>query len=73
VWLERSRAVTDTVQSYHVVGPDGALRYIAAVTGFRRIIAASDAEALVAAPVTDGVSLQRAPLAVPAHSPPAAH
>jgi hypothetical protein len=65
VWLERSRAVSDTVQSYHVVGPDGALRYIAVVHGFRRVIAASDREALVALPVTDGVQLQRAPLVAP--------
>ncbi|MFL5505302.1 MAG: hypothetical protein ACJ8AU_00350 [Gemmatimonadales bacterium] len=63
VWLERSRAVSDTVQSYHVVGVDGALRYIAVVNGFRRIIAASEREALVALPVADGVQLQRAPLA----------
>jgi hypothetical protein len=65
VWLERSRAVSDTVQSYHVVGPDGTLRYIAVVPGFRRIIAANDREALVALPVTDGVQLQRAPLVAP--------
>jgi len=65
VWLERSRAVTDTVQSYHVVGRDGALRYIAVVQGFRRIIAAGDGVALVANPVSDGIRLQQGPLAAP--------
>jgi hypothetical protein len=65
VWLERSRAVSDTVQSYHVVGPDGALRYIAVLGGPRRVIAASDREALVATPVRDGVQLQLAPLVAP--------
>lgn len=72
VWLERSRAVTDTVQSYHVVGPDGALRYIAVVSGFRRVLAASDGDALVAEPVSDGVRLQRAPLSAPTTPSPAA-
>jgi hypothetical protein len=72
VWLERSRAVTDTVQSYHVVGPDGALRYIAVVNGFRRVIAASTGEALVANPTTDGIRLQRAPLVAPAPPSPEA-
>jgi hypothetical protein len=68
VWLERSRAVSDSVQSYHVVGPDGALRYIAVLGGPRRVIAASDREALVATPVRDGVQLQLAPLVAPSSS-----
>jgi hypothetical protein len=68
VWLERSRAVSDTVQSYHVVSTDGALRHIAVVNGFHRVIAAGDREALVALPVSDGVQLQRAPLVVPSSS-----
>jgi hypothetical protein len=72
VWLERSRAVSDTVQSYHVVGPDGTLRFIAVLGGSRRVIAASGREALVAAPVRDGVQLQLAPLVAPAPSSPAA-
>ena len=54
------------------MGPDGALRYIAVLGGHRRVIAASDRAALVAAPVRDGVQLQLAPIVAPAPPSPAA-
>lgn len=69
VWLERSRAVTDTTQGYHVVGPDGALRFIASLPGYGRVLAASDSEALVAESRSDGMLLRLAPIAQPVPAP----
>jgi hypothetical protein len=62
VWLERSRAVSDTVQTYHVVGRDGRLAFIAAVGHTSQVVAASQGQALVARPSRDGIILRQAPL-----------
>ena len=62
VWLERSRAITDTVQTYHVVGRDGRLAFIAVLAGNRQVVAASADQALVAQPARDGIFLRQAPI-----------
>jgi hypothetical protein len=62
VWLERSRAISDTMQTYHVVGRDGRLSFIAVIPGDAQVIGASDTKALVADPGRDGVYLRQAPL-----------
>lgn len=62
VWLERSRAVSDTIQSYHVVGRDGRLAFIAIVPWNSQVIAASHDQALVARPGRDGTYLRQAPI-----------
>lgn len=62
VWLERSRAVSDTVQSYHVVGRDGRLAFIAVVPWNHQVLAASAGHALVARPGRDGIYLRQAPI-----------
>jgi hypothetical protein len=69
VWLERSRAVTDTVQSYHVVGLDGTLRFIASLPGWGRVLAASENDALVSETGASGMLLRVAPIRVPAPAP----
>lgn len=62
VWLERSRAVADTVQTYHVVSRDGRLAFIAVVPGNRQVVAASRDQALVTNPARDGIFLRQAPI-----------
>lgn len=62
VWLERSRAVTDTLQTYHVVSSEGRLLFIAVVPGSRQVVGASRDQALVANPARDGIYLRQAPI-----------
>ncbi len=47
-WLERSRAVTDTLQGYLVVDPDGRLAGIVDLRGDGHVIGAGDGTVLVA-------------------------
>ena len=62
VWLERSRAIADTLQTYHVVGRDGRLSFIAAVPSKSQVVGASASHALIATVGRDGVQLRQAPL-----------
>lgn len=64
VWLEKSRAVSDTVRSYHVVDRQGRLLYIA-VLPIRQghVIAVGDTVALLAEQYAEGVRLMQ--VAVP--------
>ena len=61
VWLERSRAIADTIQTYHVVR-DGRLVFIAAIPAKSQVVGASATHALVATVGRDGVHLRQAPL-----------
>ena len=57
VWLEKSRAPTDSSRIYHVVGRNGHLAREIRVRGQGRILAVSDGAALVAERTPDGTRL----------------
>ena len=59
IWLEKSRAPTDSGSRYQVLDRQGRLRREIRVPGRGRIVAAGDDAVLVAAPATDGVHLLR--------------
>jgi hypothetical protein len=67
VWLEKSRAPTDSLRNYHVVDRNGRLIREVRVRGQGRILAVSAREALVAERTPDGTRLLR--LALPAAPP----
>lgn len=61
VWLEKSRAVTDTTQRYQIVDREGRLLAELHVPGKRRILAVSaDGEALVTENTREGARVMRA-------------
>ncbi len=57
VWLEKSRAPTDSSRAYHVVDRKGQLAREVRVPGQRRILAVGDGAALVAERTPDGTRL----------------
>ena len=57
VWLEKSRAPTDSVRTYHVVDRQGRLARQVRVRGQGRILAVGDNAALVAERTPDGTRL----------------
>jgi hypothetical protein len=57
IWLEKSRAATDSSGRYQVLDRQGRLRREIRVPGRGRIVATADAAVLVAAPAKDGVHL----------------
>jgi hypothetical protein len=69
IWLEKSRQVVDTVQTYHVLDGAGALRYVA-VLPMRQghVIALGHDVALVAEQYAEGVRLMQAAIPRPAAS-----
>ena len=67
IWLEGSRAVSDSFQRYNVVGRDGHLQFVAILPGTGRAIAASATQVLVADLLRGGIRLRLAPMpAIPA-------
>lgn len=62
VWLEKSRAVSDTGQLYHQVGRDGNLVREVRVDGWARILAVSPDAALVVLPDSLGMTVIRSPM-----------
>jgi hypothetical protein len=67
VWLEKSRAPADSVRIYHVVNREGRLALQVHLPGSGRILAVSDAAALVSERTPDGTRLLR--LALPESRP----
>ena len=57
VWLQKSRELSDTVQLYHQVGPDGELRALIRVPLAAKILAVSPDRVLVVQPTENGVRL----------------
>ena len=60
IWLEGSRAVSDSFQRYNVVGRDGRLQFVALLPGTGRAIAASATHVLLADRTRGGTRLQLA-------------
>jgi len=69
IWLEKSRHVADSLRRYHVLAPDGVLRYIA-VLPMRQghVVAVGDSAVLIAEQYAEGVRLMEA--AIPRPAPP---
>lgn len=66
VWLEKSRAIGDSVRRYHVVDPERGFLGELQLTGLARILAADTTAVLTALAVPDsGTRLVRVPLALP--------
>jgi hypothetical protein len=65
VWLEKSRAPTDSARIYHVVDRNGGLALQVSLRGQGRILAVSDSSALVAERTPDGTRLMRFELPAP--------
>ena len=59
VWLEKSRAIGDSVRSYHVVDRTGRLSRVLRHPGLGHVIAVSASVAIVAEPFENGVRLLR--------------
>jgi hypothetical protein len=70
VWLEKSRAPTDSSRGYHVVDRRGRLRGEVRLPGTGRIVAVGPEAVLAAEPSREGERLVRFPL--PAFRPPSA-
>ena len=51
IWLQKSRRLSDSVQVYHRVGPDGKLEALVRLPLTGRVLAASPSHLLVAKPV----------------------
>lgn len=64
IWLEGSRAVSDSTQRYNVVDRDGRLKFVALLPGTGRALAASPTHVLVADLMPDGIRLRLAPMPV---------
>jgi hypothetical protein len=64
IWLEGSRAVSDSVQRYNVVDRDGRLQFVALLPGSGRVLAASPTHLLVADLMRGGIRLRLAPMPV---------
>ena len=60
VWLEKSRHIADTMQTYHEVGRDGQLLRELRVAGWGRLLATSDSAALVVRTDTVGFTVTMA-------------
>ena len=60
VWLEKSRHVADTMQTYHEVGREGQLLRDLRVSGWGRVLATSDSAALVVRTDTIGFTVTQA-------------
>jgi hypothetical protein len=67
VWLEKSRAPTDSSRRYHEVDREGHLLRELSVPGQGRIVALTDSSALVAERASDGIRFVRFP--IPPSSP----
>lgn len=70
IWLESSRAVSDSTQRYNVVNRDGRLEFVALLAGNGRAIAASTTQVLIADLTRGGIRLRLAPIPVPSVTPP---
>jgi hypothetical protein len=64
IWLEGSRAVSDSSQRYNVVDRDGRLLFVAILPGSGRVLAASPTHLLVADLLREGIRLRLAPMPV---------
>ena len=69
VWLEKSRAPTDSVRKYQVVDRQGRLRREIQLPGPGRVVAVGDGELLVVEPARDGAHLLRFTIPVATVSP----
>jgi hypothetical protein len=70
VWLEKSRPVVDSVRTYQVIAPSGALSHLVVYPSRQgRVIALTDSLALVAEQYKDGVRLMQVALPAVPSSP----
>lgn len=65
VWLERSRAIIDTTQTYAVARPDGRLERLVVVPGEAHVIAAGGGRALTWVRVPGGIALREVEIPPP--------
>lgn len=70
IWLERSRALADTTQSYLVTSPDGALERIVLLGGPEaRVVAVAGRTALAYERVPGGIAFREVPIPDPPAAP----
>jgi hypothetical protein len=69
VWLEKSRPAVDSVRTYQVISPSGALSHLVIYPSRQgHVVALTDSLALVAEQYKEGVRLMQ--VAIPAAPPP---
>lgn len=69
IWIEGSRAISDSTQRYHVVSRDGKLLFTAHLSGTGHAIGASSTSVLIADLLPSGIRLRLAPMPVPPAHP----